>query len=486
MVGLPDGSLPGTHESWMSLVDPEDLKGLQATLHQAIASGATYQAEFRLRHADGTPRWVLSRGRVSARDVSGQATRLSGINAEITERKHHEEERRRLESALRQSEKLSAIGQLAGGIAHDFNNQLTAILGAAEVLGTSARSRDEQELVADILTAANRSAELTRKLLMFSRRANLPVAQVDLHQVIEEVAGVFRRSVDRRISLQLRLDATRHLVVGDASALSNALLNLALNGRDAMPTGGTLTFRTATTRVSPEGHLATPGLPEGAYVQVEVTDTGTGMSREVQARLFEPFFTTKPVGKGTGMGLASVYGAVTAHKGAIAVESSPARGSTFRVFLPLAVQTWPTPPTLEAPRPPAPARPCRLLVIDDDALVRHRFERALQALGHAVTTARGGWDGIDRFSGAPAGFDAVVLDVMMPDLSGREVLTSLLQLDPAARVIVTSGFARDGEVQGMLDAGARVFLQKPFTREALIRAVEQAVGDGPVDPPPDA
>jgi PAS domain S-box-containing protein len=474
MIGAAPGSLPGTYETWMSRVAPEDLKGLQAALNEAIESGATYRAEFRLRHEDGGLRWVLSRGRVSARDGAGQATRVSGINADITERKQQDEERRRLESALRQSEKLSAIGQLAGGIAHDFNNQLTAILGAAEVLGATARDKEDQELVADILTAGNRSAELTRKLLLFSRRANLPEAEVDLHQVLEEVAAVFRRSVDRRITLALELEATRHAVVGDASALSNGLLNLALNGRDAMPSGGTLTFRTRNLRLG-EGERGSPTtLPPGAYVEVAVIDTGTGMSREVQARLFEPFFTTKPPGKGTGMGLASFYGAVIAHKGAIAVESAPARGSTFRVHLPLAVPTWPTPPTLEA-APAHPLPPARVLVIDDDALVRHRFERSLQALGHTVTSARGGWDGIDRFSGAPARFEAVVLDVMMPDLSGRDVLASLLQLDPTARVIVTSGFARDGEVQAMLDAGACAFLQKPFTREALIAALGQAL-----------
>jgi PAS domain S-box-containing protein len=476
MLGYAPGALGATLETWSSLTDPDDARATMAKVQRAVETGEPYASEFRMRHADGSQRWILARGRVSARDASGKATRISGVNTDITERKQQEAERERLASALRQSEKLSAIGQLAGGIAHDFNNQLTAIIGAAESLATTVSTEDDRELVADILTASTRSADLTRKLLAFSRRGQVREAPVDVHGVVSEVMAVLKRSVDRRIALRVDLEAARCIVKGDSSALQNALLNLALNARDAMPSGGTLTLRSRTVRVTEEDRFAFPNLSPGNYLQVQVSDTGTGMTREVQDRLFEPFFTTKPAGSGTGMGLASVYGTVTAHHGTVQVETAPGRGSTFRVFLPLGEAGL-------IPRAPAvrvlpPVAPCRVLVVDDEPLVRERFERTLTAMGHRVESARGGWEAIDRFSATREGFDVVFLDVMMPDLNGRDVLVALRQLSKRVRVVVTSGFAQEGDVQAMLEQGARVFLQKPFLKAALVQALAEAMAPG--------
>lgn len=482
MLGLVPGVLPPGVERWTSLIEPEDAPRAIAELNAAVKTGERWVAEFRVRHSDGSQRWILGRGRVSARDVTGRPTRMSGVSTDITERKAQEVERERLSVALRQAEKLSAIGQLAGGIAHDFNNQLTAILGAAEVLSGTAKTEDERELIADIITATTRSADLTRKLLAFSRRGQLRDAVVDVHGVVHEVAAIVRRSVDRRITVRVDLDAGRHLVRGDASELQNALLNLSLNARDAMPSGGTLTIGTRTLRVTDEDRAAFPNLERGDYLRVHVTDTGTGMTREVQDRLFEPFFTTKPVGRGTGMGLASVYGTVTSHKGSVQVETAPGRGSTFRVFLPLIEASLPRPssPSVAV----APIAPCRVLVVDDEPLVRERLERTLKGMGHRVESARGGWEAIDRFSATREGFDVVFLDVVMPDLNGRDVLQALRQLTPTVRVVVTSGFAQEGDVQAMLDAGAQAFLQKPFLTSALMQTLSEALGPSPRASPP--
>jgi CheY-like chemotaxis protein len=265
-------------------------------------------------------------------------------------------------------------------------------------------------------------------------------------------------------------------VLGDSTELQNALLNLALNARDAMgpEKGGKLILETQHAWATSEDSGALHGLAPGRYLVVAVTDTGTGMSREVQARLFEPFFTTKPPGQGTGMGLASVYGTAQAHGGSVSVSSEQGKGSTFSVYLPLA-------PDGQAPRQSSFERlpaltPRHVLVIDDEALVREQLGRALRSLGNTVEFAESGEQGLLRFRTAARPFDLVVLDVVMPGLSGRETYAALRAVDPAVRVIVASGYALDGDIQAIIDAGARAFLQKPFLKASLVRAVLDASG----------
>jgi PAS domain S-box-containing protein len=247
-------------------------------------------------------------------------------------------DRKEIEKRLRQSEKMEAIGALAGGVAHDFNNQLTSIMGYSEILRELVgREVEAAELVDNVLLAAKRAADLTRQLLAFSRKGKYVVEPVDVHGLIAEVAGVVSRTIDRRIQIQLSLEAEVSVVQGDASQLQNAILNLAINARDAMPEGGVLRFSTSNSSAdAPRAPFPGFQTPPGDYVDVRVADTGVGMDEETRAHMFEPFFTTKEQGKGTGIGLAAVYGTVKSHRGGISVESAPARGTTVHVYLPIA------------------------------------------------------------------------------------------------------------------------------------------------------
>jgi two-component system, cell cycle sensor histidine kinase and response regulator CckA len=454
--------------------EPKDREVVQARLK---ADGFLREVEGRFKRKDGTP----FHGAVSGRFMTVNGTRYYlSVTRDITERKLAEAERERLEGALRQSDKLSAIGQLAGGVAHDFNNQLTAVVGAAEELVDALPNPQHRDMARDILIAATRSAELTRKLLAFARRGQAQRAPVDVHQLVRETCSVLRRSIDRRIYVETKLGAAHALVLGDAAELQNALLNLALNARDAMPEGGKISIETQTAWVSDDDAAVVHGIPPGRYLQLAVSDSGCGMSKEVQARLFEPFFTTKPSGQGTGMGLASLYGTVRAHGGCVSVYSEPGKGSTFRLHLPLSVEAQQRRVSSLEGLPVVTG--LHVLVVDDEILVREQFGRALRALGHQVDQVESGEQALRWLRGSSRRPDVIILDVVMPGLGGRDTFAALKAADPKVRVIVTSGFALDGEIQGMIDDGALAFLQKPFLRSALVRALLTAMGEGEAQP----
>jgi len=386
---------------------------------------------------------------------------------EIEERKRAEAERAAVRERLHQSEKMEAVGRLAGGIAHDFNNLLTGVLGCTELLRTEAASARDRELL-DVATQAAQSAtELTGQLLAFSRLPSLEERPVALDALVRQVAALLRRTVDPaiRIDVDLRLgDATA--VLGDASRLQGTLLNLGLNGRDAIADRGTIaisTHRVTLDAAATAQHEAE--LTPGVYARVRVSDTGSGMPPETVARIFEPFFTTKATGRGTGLGLAAVYGTVTAHKGAISVRSEVGRGTCFELLL----------PTIEAA--PAAARPTspirghgRLLVVDDDATARKTFALMCDALGYTVQTADSGESALAILAGGdPAGapMDLVLLDVRMPGLSGLETLEQIRVRLPDLPVVMTSGFVEESRLQALRNLGIQGFLQKPATLEDL-------------------
>lgn len=473
MLGYEPGAFDASFETWAAMTDPQDVESTVAVVNAAVARGEGYVSEFRMRHADGRWRTIVGRGRVSARDANGRPIRMSGTNTDVTSQREAETERLRLEGALRQREKLSAIGQLAGGVAHDFNNQLTTVLGSAELLVESVTNPLDRELVQDILAAATRSAELTRKLLSFSRQGQVQRSEIDVHALINEVVGMLRRSIDRRIRLEADLRASYFVVKGDAAELQNAILNLALNARDAMSEGGVLTFKTHNVFFGANDRDQLSDLSEAQYLVVGVADTGHGMSPEVQARLFEPFFTTKPAGVGTGMGLASVYGTVKAHQGAVRVTTAVDKGSEFLVYLPVTEQNTAVRVRRTSEVPDVP--PCRVLVVDDEPLVREQFARSLRSLGHLAEVASGGGMGLARLIEARHAFDVAIVDVSMPDMGGRETIAAMRKVAPHLRFIVTSGFAVQGEVQATLDEGARAFIPKPFFRSTLAHALAEAL-----------
>jgi PAS domain S-box-containing protein len=324
----PDG-LSGTLEDWSSRIHPDDAARVDTAL-QAHLAGTTpmFEVEYRLKRRDGSWVWVLDRGRVVKRDANGTALRMVGATTDITSR-------RDLEDQLRQAQKMEAVGQLAGGVAHDFNNLLTVIRTGLELALSEPLSAETRADLQEVELATQRAADLTTQLLAFSRRRVSQPRLMSLNDAVMELAQLIRRVLPENIDIRRRLEAHTR-VLADPGNLGQALLNIAVNARDAMPDGGVLTLSTFDATITPGTPECLDGVPAGRYSVVSVGDNGTGMSPEVRAHIFEPFFTTKPVGKGTGLGLASAYGIVKQVGGHLRVESTPSVGTTFIIYLPAA------------------------------------------------------------------------------------------------------------------------------------------------------
>jgi len=396
--------------------------------------------------------------------------RTRELQHELEERQRAEAEHLRLEEQLQRGQKLEAIGQLAGGVAHDFNNLLTAILGNAELLRRhKGATADVREEIDEILSAGRRGAELVRQLLSFARKGAGQPVPVDVNTLVADTASLLRRGTTPNIFVHTELCEEPLVIDADAPMIENALLNLGINARDAMPEGGHLTFTTRRVVVDARStdHLA--GLPPGTWVEVSVNDTGVGMSEDVKGHLFEPFFTTKAPGKGTGLGLASVYGTVKAHAGQIGVASEPGRGTQFSLYLPL-VDGDPEPTAASEPEAVTP-RPSHILLVDDDDAVRSAAKRMLIELGCTVSTAVDGLEALEFFGAHRRDVDLVILDLQMPNLDGRTTFRELRRIEPKVRVLITSGYAAKDEAEKCLTEGALDFLPKPFTLDELSRAI---------------
>jgi PAS domain S-box-containing protein len=409
-------------------------------------------------------------------DDKGHLIGSQGVLRDITERKEAERQKAAYEERLSQSDKMQAIGQLAGGVAHDFNSQLTGIRGCAELLSQSLRDDQElRELAQTILKAADHSARLTGQLLAFARKGAVQSVPLDLHAIVNEVIAILKRSIDKRIVLHTRLDAGTSVISGDPSQLQNMLLNIALNARDAMPQGGEMTFSSRTIMLD-AGYCSTSHFPiePGRHIAVCIADTGFGMDDGTRKRMFEPFFTTKEKGKGTGMGLAAVYGTVRSHKGTLEVDSLQGKGTAFTILLPLA--------DIEGgghagqDQAQEKSGPISILVIEDEPIVAKATCRMLEMMGHRVRHCANGQEALETFRSQARLIDLIFLDMVMPQLSGKEVFGQLVKIDPRVRVIVMSGYSEEGDAMMLLTHGAAGFLQKPFTIDELAESVEKAVG----------
>jgi PAS domain S-box-containing protein len=436
----------------------EDQERIRAEEDRAAQAFDTFRSEVRVRDPAGGVRWSYFAS--TPRRLQGGLMIWDGMEIDITER-------RRLEERLRQTEKMEAIGQLAGGVAHDFNNQLAGIMGYAELLERRLDDPHDRRFAERIISTASRAAELAAQLLAFARKGNTISAPVNLHDIVHEVVSILAHSIDRRIRIRQHLDASPPWTVGDPTALQNALLNLGLNARDAMPEGGELVFATSVEALPVPG--APPDLPPGRYVRLDATDSGAGMTEETQRHLFEPFFTTKERGKGTGLGLAAVYGIVQNHRGAITVRSAPGRGTTFAIYLPASEPPAGAQPT-DAGATATPRR-VRVLLADDEAPVRETVSHRLRGEGHTVVTAEDGVEALRYYEASWREIDLVILDLMMPRMGGRDAFVAMRRINPDLRALVISGYSVEGEAQEMLEAGVLGFLQKPFQGEALVRMV---------------
>ncbi len=404
---------------------------------------------------------------------------------DLTPIREVEEERYRLLEQLQQAQRLESIGRLAGGVAHDFNNLLAGIQGYTELIDlVREKPADVGQYAARIMETTQRAADLVGKLLTFSRQGALQKRPLDIHEVVLAMVDLFRQTLDSTIRVNVRLEARHSRLIGDETQLSNALLNLCINARDALSGGGEVEVSTGLVDLSlSEATLLDPELASGSYLLLQVRDDGCGIEPEALEHIFVPFFTTKPKGQGTGLGLPSVYGAVKAHGGTITVSSKPGVGSCFGLYLPIsqAAQACVAPKPLPRARASLAAslRQGRVLVADDEPGIRDTLERNLIRMGYTVVLAADGQEALERFAGDPWAIDLVIMDVTMPRMSGDEVFRSMRELRPDLHVILMSGFDRGAVLQRVLGEGAAGVLKKPFTLDELDAELTRvgAVGD---------
>jgi signal transduction histidine kinase/CheY-like chemotaxis protein len=391
------------------------------------------------------------------------------VGSEIRRRERAERARAEAELVALEAKQLESIGRLAAGVAHDFNNNLTSIIGCAELLKDDLKAQpDSGELADSILQAARRAAELTRQLLAYSRKAQMLLSPLDLHQVVASAVAILRRSIDPSISVVTALEAQNPMVAADRALIESALLNLLVNARDAMPQGGRLRIHTRSLEL-PAGDT-----PHGPSLVLEVSDSGRGIPSELVPQIFDPFFTTKSAGRGTGLGLASVAGTVKGHGGRIEVESTVDAGTTFRVYLPTTDEASPNP--LPAGEEVVQGNG-ELLLVEDDAMVSLTAVMTLKSLGYGVTHASEGRAAVELVRAHPHRFALVLLDLRMPGMSGEATFRALRQLAPKLKVLIWSGYAAEQDVKSMLAQGAAGFVQKPYRVAELSQAIAHALRD---------
>jgi len=501
----------GRFATWRACIFREDQIRVGTLIEGAFESGAReLNAEFRISRAnDGALRWIEARGIVFY-DSAKRPVRVAGVNVDVTEQKRAilqlrafmetledrvRERTRELEAeylarlkaeeSLRQAQKMETVGQLTGGIAHDFNNLLTVVLGGLEVIGRQLPALPESAARARITRARDmaiqgtqRAATLTSRLLAFSRQQPLAPTALDANKLVAAVCELLRRTLGEAISLETVLAGGLWLAFADANQLENAILNLALNARDAMPDGGKLTIETANCYLDEAyvGNLTEPVM-RGQYVQVAVADTGAGMDRATIERAFEPFFTTKDVGKGTGLGLSQVYGFVRQSSGHVKIYSEVGEGTTVKIYLPRYLGATEG-AIVQGPAETAGAigRECILVVEDDEALRSYATE-SLRELGYRVLEASNGWVALEVLDRNPE-IELLFSDVVMPGgLNGRQLADEAIRRRPGLKILFTTGYTRNAIVHhGRLDPGTHL-IGKPFSFQELATRVRERLDE---------
>src|SRR5262245_38695904 len=455
--------------SIFNFVHPDDREQAGIRLAEALQQpGENVSAELRFRHGDGTWRIMESVGVNRLNDPSVGAIIIT--SRDITER-------RRLEEQLRQAQKMEAVGRLAGGVAHDFNNLLTAILGYCNLmLDDMPRDDGMRQDLEEIKSAGERAAALTRQLLAFSRRQMLQPQVVDLNALVHQLEKLLRRLISEDVELVTTLAPSLPTVKVDPASVEQVLVNLAVNARDAMPDGGRLTIETSAVQLNSSYVGRHPAIMPGPYVMLAISDTGLGMDAATRARIFEPFFTTKEYGRGSGLGLATVYGIVQQSGGSIWVYSEPGQGTSFKVYLPTAASEAPVRTTGDD-ETVTKGWETVLLVEDEDA-VRALAREVLRRHGYVVLEARHGLDALRLAERHPDTIHLMVTDVVMPHMSGRDLADRLTEVRPDMKVLFISGYTDHAAMHRHLTPGA-AFLQKPFTPEALARRVRSMLDEQP-------
>ena len=465
MLGYPASDWETDPGLLARIVHPDDRDRVLYEAKRLRTTGEPVRDEYRYVTPDGRTVWVQDETYVVP-DENGEPAFVQGYLLDITERKQAEEDRDLLRDELNRAQKLEALGRLAGGVAHDFNNMLTAIRGYSELLLDRLEPGSEAHgEAAEIRRATEQASALPQQLLAFGRRQSLEPKLVDLNGVVAATSTLLRHLLTEAVELVIVPEATRPTTFVDPGQIEHALVNLALNARDAMPAGGTLTVSTRNADVD-----------DGSYVVLSVADNGSGMDAETRARAFEPFFTTKPQGQGTGLGLASVYGAVTQSDGFVRLDSEPGRGTTVELYLRFA----PAPLASVAELEPEPRRRLpTVLIAEDEDIVRRLAANVLSREGYHVITAADGAEALRLRQDLHGTLDVLLTDVVMPGVGGRELARRIRELDPALPIVFMSGYTGPAGGADLDTHGPSEFLQKPFSPRVLVETVRRAIDDTP-------
>jgi len=459
LLGSPRLTIEG--RPFVESMAPEHREGVRLHFQAALRHGSTKGEETRALRSDGTsvPIEVSS----SAVEVGGEQLVLA-IARDISEQNSMAEQ-------LRLSQKMEAVGQLAGGVAHDFNNLLTAILGYAQLLASELRPNPEQySAIEEIRKAGERAASLTRQLLAFSRKQILEPRILDLNEIVRHIQGMLSRLIGEDIAITVRLDPALGSVRADAGQVEQVIMNLAVNARDAMPIGGQLTIETTNVELEDNYTYTHVHVPPGPYAMLAVSDTGIGMDEATRQRVFEPFFTTKEKGRGTGLGLSTVYGIVKQSGGFIWVYTEPGKGTTFKIYLPR-VLALPEPLVVSEPAAASRGGTETILLVEDEDSVRSLALKILEAKGYGVLEARDGDEAIEVAGRRTV--DLLLTDMILPGMGGSAIAARIREIHPGVRVLYCSGYTDDDIVRrGLIDRDA-AFLEKPFTPAALARKVRE-------------
>jgi PAS domain S-box-containing protein len=471
--GRSCASLYASPRAWLEAIHSDDRERLRRATETGLAS-RDYDETYRIVRPDGALRWIRDRA-FPVRNASGEIVRIVGVARDITEH-------RQLEEQLRQSQKMDAIGQLAGGVAHDFNNILAVIMMQAELTGMAQNLPEEvREGLRQIRAAAERAANLTRQLLLFSRKQVMQSRELDLNDVVTSLAKMLQRIIGEDVRLQLHLHPRPLTIRADAGMLDQVLMNLVVNARDAMPGGGRVVIETGEKDFSAAEVASMPDASPGRHVCLRVADTGSGIAPENLARIFEPFFTTKEPGKGTGLGLATVFGIVKQHGGWITVESAVGQGTTFQVYLPALEAAAAAAAAAARPAPRGGSE--TILLVEDDASVRALTRHVLERAGYRVLEAANGVEALARAEQHRDGIQLLLTDIVMPEgVSGRELAARLMAGHPKLRVVFISGYSAEIAGRELALRAGQNFLQKPAAPHELLETIRRCL-DSPAGGP---
>jgi len=480
MLGFSPREYKENPNIWAKQLHPENRERVLKEVALSHERGSPFVSEYRMLTKDGHTIWFRDEA-IMVRDETGNPLFLQGLMHNITDRKRAEEEKKKLEAQLQHAQKMEAIGTLAGGIAHDFNNILQAISGYVQLLSMKNEGKDpESRYLNQIDRSTRRAAELTRQLLVFGRKVESKLRPMDLNREVVQAHTLLQRTIPRMIDIELHLAQDLRIVNADPIQLEQIMMNLGINANDAMPDGGKLIFETKNV-ILDEAYCKTHlGAISGEYVLVSISDTGHGMDKEILKHIFEPFYTTKELGKGTGLGLAMVYGIVKSHGGHIMCYSELGQGTVFRIYFPV-LEVDDVEQEVE-PKKEAEIRGGHetILFVDDEETLLNLAQDMLRQYGYTAIIAESGERAVEIYKTEKDRIDLVILDVGMPGMGGHKCLQELLKIDPEVKVIIASGYPGSGKVKETLESGAAGFIGKPYNLKDMLKKVREFLDQGGV------